>query len=102
MAQNDNKKLKIEVVYAEDGHVHVISLVVESGTTIRQVINSSGILDECPEIDLNKNKVGIFSEICDLDTVVFDNIRVEVYRPLIADPKEARRKRAAMEKSAGN
>ena len=55
------------------------------------------MLDLCPEINFETNKVGIFSEICDPDAIVEDSSRVEIYRPLLTDPKEARRKRAIAE-----
>ena len=53
----------------------------------------SGLLQQCPEIDLSRNKVGIFSKMKELDTVLSDGDRVEIYRELKADPKEARRRR---------
>lgn len=62
--------------------------------TVSQVIRQSGVMQAHPEIDLNQNKVGIFSQLCDLETVVTDGDRIEIYRSLQADPKEARRRRA--------
>ncbi|MBF8269058.1 MAG: uncharacterized protein HW386_767 [Gammaproteobacteria bacterium] len=94
MAAIEGNKLTIEVTYAQTGQVHVINLAVASGTSIRQAIALSGILNLCPEIDLSRNKVGIFGEIHEPDTAVYDNCRVEIYRPLLADPKAARRQRA--------
>lgn len=99
MAMNGKHKLKIEVVYADGGQVHVMAVEVTQGATIRQAIELSGMLDLCPEIDIEKNKVGIFSEICDPDNVVEDGSRIEIYRPLLTDPKEARRRRAMAENS---
>jgi hypothetical protein len=64
------------------------------GATVKDAIRASGVLDEFPEIDLASNKVGIFSKLVKLDEAVRDKDRVEIYRPLIADPKEVRRKRA--------
>ena len=61
--------------------------------TVSQVIRRSGVMQAHSEIDLNQNKVGIFSQLCDLETVVIDGDRIEIYRPLQADPKEARRRR---------
>ena len=61
---------------------------------MEDAIRASGVLDAFPEIDLAKNKVGIFSKLVKLDETVRDKDRVEIYRPLIADPKEVRRKRA--------
>lgn len=100
MAANGNHKLKIEVAYAGSGQrVYVQTLEVAQGTTVRQAIELSGVLELCPEIDFKKNKVGIFSEICEPDTIVEDESRIEIYRPLLTDPKEARRRRARAEKS---
>jgi len=89
----DVETIRIEVVYAWPEQVHLIPMKVNSGTTIRQAIEISGLLQMCPEIDLACNKVGIFSNLGDLDTVLSDGDRVEIYRELRADPKEARRKR---------
>ena len=99
MATNDGDTLTIEVVYAHGGQVHVMHLSVPDGTSIRQAIMLSGILDECPEIDLNRNKVGIFGEIHEPDTAVYNSCRVEIYRPLLVDPKTARRQRANADKN---
>jgi putative ubiquitin-RnfH superfamily antitoxin RatB of RatAB toxin-antitoxin module len=63
--------------------------------TAKQAIEVSGILERFPEIDLKINKIGIFGKVAKLDTLLTEGDRVEIYRPLIADPKEARKKRAA-------
>lgn len=86
--------MRIEVVYARPEQAHMIPMQVNPGTTIRQAIEISGLLQQCPDIDLACNKVGIFSKLKNLDTVLSDGDRVEIYRELRADPKEARRKRA--------
>ncbi|MGD8911823.1 MAG: RnfH family protein [Candidatus Thiodiazotropha sp.] len=72
-------------------------LTVESvePLTAKQAIEVSGILERFPEIDLKINKIGIFGKVAKLDTLLTEGDRVEIYRPLIADPKEARKKRAA-------
>jgi putative ubiquitin-RnfH superfamily antitoxin RatB of RatAB toxin-antitoxin module len=72
-------------------------LTVESAEplTAKQAIEVSGILERFPEIDLKTNKIGIFGKVAKLDTLLTEGDRVEIYRPLIADPKEARKKRAA-------
>jgi putative ubiquitin-RnfH superfamily antitoxin RatB of RatAB toxin-antitoxin module len=67
----------------------------EPGMTVREAIERSGILDLHPEIDLSSTKVGVFGKVTKLDAVLYPGDRVEIYRPLIADPKEARKKRAA-------
>jgi putative ubiquitin-RnfH superfamily antitoxin RatB of RatAB toxin-antitoxin module len=72
-------------------------LKVESAEplTAQQAIEASGILRRFPEIDLKTNKIGIFGKAAKLDAVLTEGDRVEIYRPLIADPKQARKKRAA-------
>jgi putative ubiquitin-RnfH superfamily antitoxin RatB of RatAB toxin-antitoxin module len=72
-------------------------LTVESAEplTAQQAIEASGILQRFPEIDLKTNKIGIFGKAAKLDAMLTEGDRVEIYRPLIADPKEARKKRAA-------
>ena len=64
------------------------------GASVEDAIRASGILEAFPDIDLTRNKVGIFSKLVKLDEIVRDRDRVEIYRPLIADPKEVRRRRA--------
>ncbi len=90
--------MKVEVSYALPERQTVRALEAEPGITVEEAIRASGILDEHPEIDLEKNRVGIFGKVTRLDTVLRDGDRVEIYRPLIADPKEARRRRAAQGK----
>ncbi|MFT5427039.1 MAG: putative ubiquitin-RnfH superfamily antitoxin RatB of RatAB toxin-antitoxin module [Gammaproteobacteria bacterium] len=94
MATDNAALIAIEVAYATPLQSWLIPLNVEAGTTIAQAITSSGILEQCPEIDLQINKVGIFSIIAELDTLLRAGDRIEIYRPLILDPKEARRLRA--------
>ena len=90
--------IPIEVAYASPQQSWLIPFNVEEGTTIQQAIVTSGILDQCPAIDLKINEVGIFSKIVALDTLVRAGDRIEIYRPLILDPKQARRIRAKKEK----
>jgi putative ubiquitin-RnfH superfamily antitoxin RatB of RatAB toxin-antitoxin module len=87
--------VNIEVAYALPDKQHVISLQVSQGTTIEQAVQLSGILDEFPDIDLTKNKLGIFGKLKKADVEVREGERVEIYRPLIADPKQVRKQRAA-------
>jgi len=92
----DNQKIHIEVVYALPNEQELLSLNVDTGTTIQEAIELSGLLEKHPDIDLGKtNKTGIFGKLSKLDKVLNAGDRVEIYRPLIADPKEVRRKRAA-------
>jgi putative ubiquitin-RnfH superfamily antitoxin RatB of RatAB toxin-antitoxin module len=87
--------MKYEVAYGKTEEQ--VLLVVESNQslTVQQAIEQSEILQRFPEIDLKVNKIGIFGKAAKLDTVLTEGDRVEIYRPLIADPKEARKKRAA-------
>ncbi|MCK5876158.1 MAG: RnfH family protein [Candidatus Marithrix sp.] len=87
-------EINIEVAYAKPDEQMIVNLNVAISTTVEQAIKESQILIFFPEIDLQQNKIGIFSKPCKLDTLLRDNDRVEIYRPLIADPKEARRKKA--------
>ena len=85
----------VEVAYALSDKQSLISLEVEEGTTIKEAIEASGVLDTYDQIDLTRDKVGIFSKFATLDTVLREKDRVEIYRPLIADPKQVRKERAA-------
>jgi putative ubiquitin-RnfH superfamily antitoxin RatB of RatAB toxin-antitoxin module len=90
----------VEVVYALPQKQYLQWVMLEEGSTIEQAIQASGLLALRDDIDLSKNKVGIYSRPAKLQDIVHDGDRVEIYRPLIADPKELRRQRA--EKSAQN
>ena len=89
----------VEVAYALADKQSLISLDVEEGSTLKKAIEASGILDEYRDIDLLKNRVGIFSKFATLDTVLREKDRVEIYRSLIADPKKVRKERAAQGKA---
>jgi hypothetical protein len=91
----DEGSIRVEVAYAKQDNQALIELDVAPGSTVQEAINRSGILERFPEIDLNENKVGIFGKLARLDTQLNKGDRVEIYRPLIADPKEQRKKRAA-------
>jgi putative ubiquitin-RnfH superfamily antitoxin RatB of RatAB toxin-antitoxin module len=91
--------MKFEVAYGRMDEQTLLSVEAESPLTLQQVIERSGILQRHPEIDLAKNKVGVFGKAAKLDAQLTEGDRVEIYRPLIADPKEARKKRAAEGKS---
>lgn len=88
------KQFSIEVVYALPDKQSLLEVVVEEGTSVEQAIQKSGILKRFPDIDLQKNKVGIWNRACKLADKPRDGDRIEIYRPLIADPKEVRRRRA--------
>jgi hypothetical protein len=89
----------VEVAYALSDKQSLISLEVEEGTTIKEAIEASGVLDTYDQIDLARDKVGVFSKFATLDTVLREKDRVEIYRPLIADPKKVRKERAAKGKT---
>ncbi len=86
--------IAVEVAYARPDRQLIVPLEVPEGTTVAEAIELSGILKEFPEIDLKRNKVGIFGRLTKLSTVLREGDRVEIYRPLIADPKAVRRARA--------
>ena len=87
--------IPVEVAYAKPQNQLILLIQVAKGTTVEQAIRASGILARFPEIDLITHDVGIFGKVCKLDRVVNAHDRVEIYRPLLCDPKEARRQRAA-------
>lgn len=101
-----SNEILVEVAYALPEQQLIVELMVPEGTTAEQAVLQSGIIGKFPEIDLAQNKLGIFGKLIKADTVLRERDRVEVYRPLIADPKEVRRQRAAegkvMKKGGGD
>jgi hypothetical protein len=97
--------MPVEVVYALPDRQVIVALDVPADASIADVIAQSGLLEQFPEIDLGRNKVGVFGKLGKLTETLYAGDRVEIYRPLIADPKEVRKKRAAqgkvMKKGAG-
>ena len=87
--------LEIEVAYAKPEQQVIMALQVPEGTTAKQAIDASGLLDRFPEITCSEIKTGIFGSACALDQLLKQGDRIEIYRPLLHDPKEARRQRAA-------
>ncbi|PHS72619.1 MAG: RnfH family protein [Cycloclasticus sp.] len=85
---------KVEVAHATPEKQLILAVPFQQGLTAENAINASGILTRFPTIDLSSDAIGIFSKPCKLDTVLREGDRVEIYRPLIADPKEVRRQRA--------
>ena len=92
------EEIIVEVAYAMPGEQVIISIKVPTKFNVKQAIEKSGIQKKFPSIDLSKNKVGIFGKKTTLDHVLKNRDRIEIYRPLILDPKEMRRKRAAKKK----
>jgi putative ubiquitin-RnfH superfamily antitoxin RatB of RatAB toxin-antitoxin module len=97
--------MKVEVVYALVDKSEIVKLELPDGSTVLQAVEASGLLVKHPEIDVKKNKFGIYAKLAKADAVLREQDRVEIYRPLIADPKEVRKQRAAegkvMKKGAG-
>jgi uncharacterized protein len=95
-------KLSIDVCYALPDAQTLITVELAPGATVQQAIDASGILARHPEIDLAKLKVGIYGKIKPLDATLADHDRVEIYRPLIVDPKAARQRRVDKTRKAGS
>ena len=93
--------IRIQVCHATAAHAYLRELVVAAGTTIEQAIAQSGVLGDIPGIDLALQPVGVHGKKKPLDTVLREHDRIEIYRPLVADPKDARRRRAQRKDAAG-
>lgn len=106
MEPNNQAEMIVEVAYALPNEQLIVPIKVSKGITAEQAIKASGIMREFPEIDLAINKIGIFGKLSKLDAPLRHLDRVEIYRPLIADPKEVRKQRAAdgkvMKKGSGD
>ena len=87
--------INIEVAYARSERQEIIRLKLPQGSTVQQAVEASGLMQNHPEIDLAKGKFGIYGKLAKADTALREKDRVEIYRPLIADPKEVRKQRAA-------
>jgi putative ubiquitin-RnfH superfamily antitoxin RatB of RatAB toxin-antitoxin module len=88
--------ITIEIAYAKPSEQVLLSIQVSPETNIKQALEKSAILERFPEIDLEKeNKIGIFGKVVSLTQLLRDRDRIEIYRPLIADPNEVRKQRAA-------
>lgn len=95
-----NKLIQVEVAYATPNRHYLEAIQVPTNSTIISVIEHSGVLTTFPEINLQTQKVGIFSKSCALTDVVKEGDRIEIYRPLLIDPKEARRTKAKARKKS--
>jgi putative ubiquitin-RnfH superfamily antitoxin RatB of RatAB toxin-antitoxin module len=96
-SENAHSGIHIEVAYATPDKQVLLGLTVPAGTTIAEGIEMSAIRDEFPELNMDIKAVGIFSRKVPMDHVLREGDRIEIYRPLIADPKEVRRQRALKE-----
>jgi len=93
----DEKLIRIEVVYASPSEQRVIELFLPEGTTVQQAAEKSGMTEHFPEIDLTTSPMGVYGKVIKKpgEHVLHEHDRVEIYRALIADPKQARARRAA-------
>lgn len=94
-AEASSTMIRVEVVYALVDRQERVALRLPPGSTVQQAIAASKLLEKFPEIDLIRNKVGIYAKLSKLEASLRDRDRVEIYRPLLADPKEVRKQRAA-------
>jgi putative ubiquitin-RnfH superfamily antitoxin RatB of RatAB toxin-antitoxin module len=90
--------ITVEVAHARPERQLILVVEVPAGATLEQAIQASGILEQFPDIDLAGSKVGVFGKLGKLGDTLQEGDRVEIYRPLIADPKEVRKQRAAQGK----
>ncbi len=90
--------ITVEVSYALPDEQVILSLEVDEDCIVEDAIKRSGILETYPQIDLSTDKVGIFGKMCKLNGTLRHKDRIEIYRKLIADPKESRRQKAEMER----
>lgn len=92
------EQIRVEVVHARPDKQVLLALNVAPGTTLGEAIEESGIREAFPGLEVDPDRVGVFGRKAELGDVLQAGDRVEIYRPLLADPKEARRKRAARQK----
>lgn len=93
--------IKVEIVFALPDTATSLSIEVAEGTTAEQAVLQSGIAEKCPEIDLTSLALGVWNRTVKNHQVLKEGDRIEIYRPLIADPKAARRQRAEKAKEEG-
>ncbi len=92
------ERITVEVAYAKPQEQCILAVEGPAGMTVGEALERSKITQRFPEIELQEAKVGVFGKLSTRDAVLRDGDRVEIYRPLIADPKEARKKRAGKTK----
>ncbi len=95
MSTENDELIKVEVAYATPDEQLIFELKVAVDATVEEIIKASGVMDKFSDIDLAVNKVGVFGKLTKLANTLREGDRVEIYRKLIADPKEVRRQRAA-------
>ena len=96
-----DSRLSVDVCYALPDAQTLITVDLPAGATVREAILASGIVARHPDIDLPKQKVGVYGKIRPLDAALADHDRVEIYRPLIVDPKTARQRRVEKSRRDG-
>ena len=98
-SEKDSNEIRIEVAYALPHKQVLLALSVEPGTSVMDAIDRSGMRTEFPDIRIDPGKLGVFGRKIQPDHQLKDGDRIEIYRALIADPKEVRRERAKKAKS---
>jgi putative ubiquitin-RnfH superfamily antitoxin RatB of RatAB toxin-antitoxin module len=93
--------INVEVAYALPTKQSLVSIAIDKNATVEEAIQASNLLTEYPDIDLSKTKVGVWSRVVRLKDTLIDGDRIEIYRGLIADPKEIRKRRAEKAKEEG-
>jgi len=101
MPEAEEATIRAVVVYAETRRACLFEVRVPAGSSVRQAVGACGILQAIPELALRELEVGVFGQSCRLDDPVRDGDRIEIYRPLVIDPKQARRQRAALKLKTG-
>ena len=96
-----NKLINVEVAYALPTKQTIVDIAIHENATVEEAISASNIIEQFPEIDLKATKVGIWSRVVKLRDTLIEGDRIEIYRPLIADPKEIRKRRAEKAKEEG-
>jgi putative ubiquitin-RnfH superfamily antitoxin RatB of RatAB toxin-antitoxin module len=97
-----SERLSVQVCYALATEQVLIDVELPAGATLMQAIEASGILQRYPQIDLSTQKAGVFGKLKPLDTALADHDRVEIYRPLLVDPKVSRQRRVEKTRKAGS
>jgi putative ubiquitin-RnfH superfamily antitoxin RatB of RatAB toxin-antitoxin module len=93
--------IEVEVAYAHPERQLILKLEVPPGTTAIEAVRLSGVEEQFPEIDVARNRIGVFGKLCKPERPLLAGDRVEIYRPLLVDPRVARRELAALGKSMG-
>ena len=89
--------IRVEVVFATPQKQELVTVELEEGSRLCDAIDKSGLAQKFDHFEVDPRRVGIFGKKVGLDQVLRDGDRVEIYRPLLADPKEVRRQRALMQ-----